>query len=155
MKSDQLIAQNVDYSMAVKECVDRSTWEGVQHYWSSLVTGSPSDWEEYSTECLLIKPKPYVLAEGEINYCYGRFPASENVQSALSGLQIAYSITVPVLTVIPITAPIGAALLPTLVPVAAADAGIRGAITEFWQKWPNTDVSDPVEQISNANKLNG
>ncbi len=145
IKNEPLIKNNLDYSTAVKQCVDRTAMDSLQAGYAHLV-GNPNEWEEYTTECLLVKPKPYAMEDA--NYCYARFPATASIKKIVGIASIALTIAVPIVT--------GGAALPAIVPIAMAGAAIEESITQFAEKWPASHDYGEVERElpANAERLN-
>jgi hypothetical protein len=125
----------IDYSMTIKECESRGTWDGVKHFFSS----GPTDYEEFNTECIVAEP---TVAPGSENYCYARFPISNQVKYLLSVGEVVAGVVLGVMA--PFT---GGTSLMVMMAIGAGAEGAKAAITEFWQKWPGNE-----EYIVEGNK---
>ncbi len=118
----------IEDEKAVKICEDRGLWESIKS------TFGNKEAENYKTKCISVEPFVLQLENQTSNYCYPRFPMSENVKSYVSSAVIITEVVLEVVT-------LGAAT-PVIVAMNVGDVALSGIITELWQKWPRSEQED-------------
>ena len=124
LEDNHAIINNIDTSRAVKVCESRGIFGDLKNLFGDDTR------ELYTTQCISVEP---LVHQGDLdsNYCYPRFPKTEEFKSFISQTVLVGSVIAEILT--------GGLATPVVVVVGMGEAVVTGMITEELQKWPRSE----------------